>query len=103
MANSYAVNIYPVPTTGGTDERLAVSSSVVQFATPWDDGSNKFVVLDIQGANVMCTFDGSDPSSTNGHRLYVAQSYTWHVKTAVAAKFIRQIGDAVIHASPFTV
>lgn len=103
MANSYAVNIYPVPTPGGIDERLTVSSAVVSFATNWNDGTNKFVVLDIQGANVMCTFDGSDPSATNGHRLYAAQSYTWHVKTAAAAKFIRQIGDAVIHASPFTV
>jgi hypothetical protein len=103
MANSYAVNIYPVPTPGGIDERLTVSSAVVFFATNWNDCTNKFVVLDIQGANVMCTFDGSDPSATNGHRLYAAQSYTWHVKTAAAAKFIRQIGDAVIHASPFTV
>ena len=103
MANSYAVNIYPVPTPGAVDERLAVSSSVVSFSTKWDDGTNKFVVLDIQNANVMCTFDGSDPSATNGHRLYAAQSYTWHVKTADSAKFIRQIGDAVIQASPFTV
>lgn len=103
MANTFAVNIYPVPTTGGVDERLAVSSTAVEFATTWENGSNKFVVLDIQGANVMVTFDGSTPTASNGHILYVGESYTWHVKTADAAKFIRQASDATIHASPFTV
>jgi hypothetical protein len=103
MANSYSVNIYPVPTPGGVDERLAVSSSVVEFATTWDNGTNKFVVLDVQGNDVFVTFDGSDPTTTNGHRLYASLSYTWHVKTADAAKFIRASADATVHASPFTV
>jgi hypothetical protein len=103
MPASYSVNIYPVPTPGATDERLTVSSTALGFATTWKDGNNKFVVLDIQDADVMVTFDGSTPTASNGHRLYSGQSYTWHVNTADAAQFIRVSGDAIIHASPFTV
>lgn len=103
MANSFAVNIYPVPTNGQTDEALAVSSTAVPFTTTWNNGNNKFVVLDIQSNDVRVTFDGSTPTASNGHILYSGQSYTWHVKTADAASFIRVSSDATIHASGFTV
>ena len=102
MANSYAVNIYPKPTPGQTDERLAVSSTAVPFTTDWKTGNNRFVVLDVQTDDVMVTFDASTPTASNGHRLYAERSYTWDVDTAKAAKFIRATTDAVIHASGFT-
>jgi len=103
MANSFAVNIYPVPAPGQTDERLTVSSSVVTFTSTWDYSNVKFVTLDVQDNDVFVTFDGSDPTSSNGHRLYAGQAYTWHLRRAQAAKFIRASSDAVIHASPDTV
>jgi hypothetical protein len=73
----------------------------VQFATAFN-GSTNMVVLDVQDADVMCTFDGSTPTSTNGHRLYSGSHYTWSKAAASAAKFIRQgSSDAAIQASEF--
>jgi hypothetical protein len=58
--------------------------------------------LDVQDADVMVTFDGSDPSSTNGHRLYSGSHFTWSRATATAARFIRQGStSAAIQASEF--
>ena len=102
MANAYAVNIYPKPTPGQTDERLTVSSTAVPFTTTWKSGNNRFVVLDVQTSDVMVTFDSSTPTSSNGHRLYSGKSYTWDVDTADAASFIRVSADAAIQASGFT-
>ena len=103
MAQGFVSNLFPKPTPSQTDERLAVSNTAVPFGTNWKTvNSNRFVVLDVQTNDVMCTFDGSDPTATNGHRLYAGQSYTWHVDAAAAAKFIRASADAVIHASGFT-
>lgn len=103
MAQGFVSNLFPKPTPSQTDERLAVSSTAVPFGTNWKTvNTNRFVVLDVQTNDVMCTFDGSTPTATNGHRLYAGQSYTWHVDAAAAAQFIRASADAVIHASGFT-
>jgi hypothetical protein len=99
-------NIFPKPAiyrgSPVADQRLLVDNSVggVQFAT-FNELTN-MVVLDVQDADVMCTFDGSAPTSTNGHRLYSGSHYTWSTATAQAAKFIRQAGtSANIQASEF--
>lgn len=97
-------NIFPKPAiyrgSPVADQRLTVSSSVVQLSA-FNELTN-MVVLDIQDADVMCTFDGSNPSATNGHRLYSGSHYTWSTAAAAAAKFIRQAGtDAYIQASEF--
>ena len=103
MAQGFVSNLFPKPTPSQTDEWLAVSNTAVPFGTNWKTvNSNRFVVLDVQTNDVMCTFDGSTPTATNGHRLYAGQSYTWHVDAAAAAQFIRVSADAVIHASGFT-
>lgn len=98
--------IYPKPASGLVDERLTVSSSAVPLSSIATWGANgvcRMVVLDIQGQDAMVTFDGSTPTSTNGHRLYAGQNYTWGYDTAKAAQFIRQgSSDSTIHASPFT-
>ena len=104
MAYNYT-NLFPYPSVSGgssvADQRLTVSSSAVQFATAFN-GSTNMVVLDVQDADVMCTFDGSTPTSTNGHRLYSGSHYTWSKAAATAAKFIRQAAtDAAIQASEF--
>lgn len=105
FGSSSPTYIYPRPAGGQTDERLTVSSSAVPFssiATWRASGNVKFVVLDVQSNDVFVTFDGSTPTSTNGHRLYSGESYTWNFETAAAAQFIRASADATVHASPFT-
>jgi hypothetical protein len=104
MPNTFTVNLYPVPTDGGTDERLTVSTSVVQFATTWYDEETKFVFVDVQGADIMVTFDGSDPSASNGHKFASGFNGFWSARQADAAKMIRAAStDAAVQASPFTV
>jgi len=108
MALNIQNPLYPRPSynaagTAVTDQRLTVSSTAIAFQTAFND-ITQLVVLDVQGADVMCTFDGSDPTTSNGHRLYDGSHYTWSKATAAAAKFIRQAGaDAAIQASEFQV
>lgn len=102
MAGIQVIN-YPVPNgTSATaaDQRLTVSSSVVTLSS--FASNTQFVVWDVQGADIMVTFDGSDPTSSNGHRLYVGDRDTWHVDTARKARFIRATAsDGTLHASQF--
>jgi hypothetical protein len=53
----------------------------------------------------MVTFDGSNPSSTNGHLFKAGvQPFLWNKETARLAKFIRAGGsDAAVQATPFSV
>ena len=97
-------NLYLKPTPSATDESLTVSTGVVSFvsATTYAAATTA-IVLNVKGADAMCTFDGSAPSATNGHRLVSGTHYTWSKAAAAVAKFIRQDAtDAVIHASQFT-
>ena len=103
MSFNYS-NLFPYPNiyrgTPVADQRLTVSSSVVTFSAFAD--TTNMIVLDVQDADVMCTFDGSAPTSTNGHRLYSGSQYTWSVAAAQQAKFIRQgATSAAIQASEF--
>ena len=103
MTNNIS-NIYPKPAGGVVDERLAVSSSVVTLtASGWTVLNTKQVLWDVQTNDIMVTFDGSDPSASNGHRLYAGQSGTWSLQLAKAARFIRQSADGVLQATPTTV
>ena len=97
--------VYPKPASGLTGERLTVSSSPVQFAnaSTWQSGGLvRTVDVDIQSNDVWATFDGGTPSSSNGHRLYAGQNYTWSIERARAARFVRVSADATIQASPST-
>ena len=105
MANSNVVNLYPVPTEGTTMERLTVDDASGatgdSFQTTYSD-LTKYIVLDVQTADVFVSYTGS-PTSTLGHRLYAGRSYTWSKKAAQAAKFIKTGStDAHIHATEFT-
>lgn len=83
----------------GTDQRLTVSNSAVALSAITDDASHVFV--DFQSAAVMVTFDGSTPTSTNGHRYASGSSATWSKATATAARFIREGStDGVVHCTP---
>ena len=106
MASFNLNNIFPKPAyyrnSAVADQRLTVDNTVggVQFSA-FNETTN-MVVLDVQDADVMCTFDGSAPTSTNGHRLYSGSQYTWSTAAAAAAKFIRQgTTNAAIQASEF--
>ena len=95
-------NIYPVPTPGATDQRLAVSNTSGGYQFAAFNALTVEVMFDIQGDAVMCTVDGSAPTATNGHDLPVGTRYTWSKAMATAAKFIRKTGDATVHASELT-
>jgi len=102
MPNSYVTNLYPKPTPGVADQTLTVSTGVVQFGTAFNN-LTRYIVLDVQDADVRVTYDDSDPTTTNGHILLSGRSYTWSKQAAAAAKFIRDGGaNAIIHASEFT-
>ena len=74
----------------------------MQFGTAFNS-LTRYIVLDVQLADVRVTYDGSAPTSTNGHILFAGRSYTWSKQAAVAAKFIRDGSvSASIHASEFT-
>ena len=104
MANSYVTNLYPKPTPGVTDQTLTVDATAggVQFGTAFNS-LTRYIVLDVQGADVRVTYDDSAPTTTNGHILFAGRSYTWSKQAATAAKFIEDSTvTATIHASEFT-
>jgi hypothetical protein len=104
MPNTFSVNLYPVPSEGGTDERLTVSTVPIEFASTWYDEDTKFVYVDVQGADIMVTFDRSVPSASNGHKLESGWKGFWSARQADSAIMIRaDHQDAAVQASPFTV
>lgn len=97
--NVYVSNLYPKPAVGTLDQRLTAddTSGGVQFSA--FAAQTDLVMFDVQGADVMVTFDGSAPTPTNGIRLYDTRAYTWSKSMATAAKFIRQDAvSAALHA-----
>ena len=112
MANSFVTNLYPIPSGTANDHRLTVDATVggVQFSqsskddnTDAFDSLTKYIAFDVQEADVFMTFDGSAPTTSNGHKLFAGRSYTFSKEAAVKAKFIRSGStSAKIHASQFT-
>ena len=89
MANSFVTNLYPKPTTGVADQTLSVDATAggKQFGTAFNS-LTRYVVLDVQVADVRVTYDNSAPTTDNGHILFAGRSYTWSKAAAQAAKFI---------------
>lgn len=103
--NAAITNLHLSPAPGGVDERLTVDATVggVQLSLSGITADTRFYVLDVQEADVFVTFDGSAPTTTNGHKLAAGSSMEWSIATCRAAKFIRSAStDAKIHASPFS-
>ena len=95
--------------TATASQSLTVSTAAIA-ATGYTGSSgvnnNSLVVFDVQTSNVRVRWDGTDPTSTVGHLLYVGSAYTWDVDQFNAAKFIRDTAataDAVIFSSPFQI
>ena len=80
-------------------QRLGVSSATVSFS-PFDPATN-LIVMEVQGADVWGTVDGTIPSAANGHLLYAGQVYHWSASTAQAAQFCRVSSTAYVQASEF--
>ena len=101
--------LYTKPAISGTtfvaDQRLTVDATA--GGVTFTDYTETYVVtvdLDVQTADVMCTFDDSAPTTTNGHRLYAGTAHTWSRDRFNAAKFIRATAtSAEIHASPSSI
>lgn len=93
-------NTYPSPVAGVSGQSLTVSSAATSFATSFSVNA-QLVLIDVQGADCFVTFGGETPSTTQGHRLYAGQNYTWSRQTAIQAKFIRAATDATLYATNF--
>ena len=113
MANSYVTNLYPKPTPGIGDRQVTCSGTSGDFfgtggTTVADnsaafDSLTRYVVLDIQGADVRVTYDGTAPTASKGHILFAGRSYTWS-KVAANQALVINTGstNAIIHISEFT-
>lgn len=101
--NSYVVNLYPIPNEFGPGEALDVTNAAVsQFATSFDPKTSCCYVT-TSGGSFYVTFDGSTPSSTNGHLLASPYGEWWSKESARVAKFLASSGTAVnIRMSQFT-
>ena len=87
------------------DQRLTVDSTSggLQF-TAYTQAYVVTVEIDVQTADVMVTFDGSAPTTTNGHRLYQGQCCSWSSARFNGAKFIAATAtSAAVHASPSSI
>lgn len=80
-------------------QSLTVSTAAVAFSTTFNDVT-QLVTFDIQGVDVRCRWDGTDPTGTVGHILPGGTAYTWDAAQAAAAKFIR-ISTATSDATIF--
>jgi hypothetical protein len=86
------------PNGSQPDQRLTVDDTVRQFTA--FDAETSAVYWTSEDAPCRVTFDGSDPTTTNGHIIPAGASGTWSVALAAAARFIRNTGtSAIIHAS----
>lgn len=80
----------------------ATSGGGVSLKNTWDVNTS-LIALEVQGNNHLVTFDGTTPTSTNGHTLYKSQAYHWSPDTASAAKFLSLTGAGAVMASQFMV
>lgn len=91
-------------TTNELDATLAVSTAVVQFAAGDLAASCKYVRLQVQGNAVRITYDGSNPSASNGEYIEPTQTTTVPRAVALQMKFVRAgAADAVVWAQPYNV
>ncbi len=85
--------------SAGVDQQLTVSTSAVPLAA--FPALTTQLYVNVQDQAVRVTFDGSAPTTTNGHVFASGYQELWSVSLATAAQFIRDNGtDAVVHATP---
>lgn len=91
--NSYVVNLYPVPNGATTCETFDVSGTVKTFTSSFDYKTTCCYITAATG-DLFVTFDGTTPSSTNGHRLVAPYAQFWSKESARNAKMIAATGTA---------
>lgn len=101
--NSFVVNLYPKPNGTAAIQNLTVAGTAIQFdSAPFDYKTNAFFVT-VHTAAIIVTFDGSVPTTTNGHVLPNGWVGWWSRDAAIAAKLIRHtITSAQVTISQFT-
>jgi hypothetical protein len=100
MANARIVNTpsQAIPQGGTSHTQTTVSSSVV---TPFSSlaADTKHVMIQVLGATIRVTFDGSSPTTTKGFEYIAGSTAYWTRQMAEAAKAIRAGGtDATIES-----
>lgn len=94
---------YPKPSwahSGGVSTAVAsqaitvTSTATKQFAA-FNDITD-FVMLDIQGGDVLLTVDSATPAANTAHLLYNRTNYTWSKAMALAAKFVANTTTNVV-------
>ena len=93
--NSYVVNLYPVPNEFGPGQALDVDGTILSFANNFDPKTTCCYIT-TDGADLYVTFDGSDPSSTNGHYLKSPYVAWWSKEATRVAKMIAH-GGGITH------
>lgn len=88
------------PRAAELDATLAVSSAAVSFTSGNLAADCKYVRLQVQGNSVRVTYDGSNPSSSNGEQVQPGQMAVFSRDVVLAMKFIRETSDAVVWAQP---
>lgn len=100
--NAAVVNLYPVPNDGFAGETIDVNNTVKSFTSTLHPGT-KMCYITISGGDTYVTFDGSNPSSSNGHHLIVPYDRFWSWEATRKAKFLATGGNvAHVTMSQFT-
>jgi hypothetical protein len=89
------------PKSTEIDATLAVSNAAVSFAAGDFADSCKYVRMQVQGDTVRVTYDGSNPTTSNGEIVQANQMAVFNRDVALGMKFIRVTNDAVVWAQPF--
>lgn len=87
LAPSASENLIPNATEADQALTVADTAGGVQFAA--FHAATTHVFWTLETGQVRVTFDGSAPTTTNGHIVNVGDYTVWAKATAAAAKFIR--------------
>jgi len=104
IINNLGSSLRPSADNTGTaivDQQKAVSSSAVDLIATALNSATDIVLWTVMDDAIVVTFDGSTPTSTNGHEIASGTSGEWSKATAEAAKAIRVTTDARVHISEF--
>lgn len=86
-----------------TDHTVAVSTSVVTLTAASLPATHQYVRIQVQANTVRVTYDGSDPTASNGEQMVAGYRVDVRRDLAVAMKFIRESADATLWVQPFGV
>lgn len=87
-----------VPVSGVSDRSVTAGAAASAFIVAALSEQTTVVYWTLTGANARVTFDGSDPTASNGHQYVNGATQEWSPIRAQAARIIREAGtDAVFH------